>query len=144
MAGYLNCLLLITMPETKTEGELLSTWEPTGMVQSWKTCIWDLKAESRSSCGLDELSLHSLFVGIDSEVWQEQFKYRNVSKLLFHGLCSNRNTQKMKYFTKKKKSIFLDARKSVKILKFFDVAAQHTFKQYDYMGILKWTEYQNE
>lgn len=47
-------------------------------------------------------------------------------------------------FHQKKKSIFLDARKSVKILKFFDVAAQHTFKQYDYMGILKWTEYQNE
>lgn len=39
------------------------------------------------------------------------------------------------------KSIFLDA-KSV-ILKFFDVVAEHTFKQYDYMGILNWTEYQN-
>lgn len=51
---------------------------------------------------------------------------------------SNRNTQKIKYFTK---IIFLDAKPL--ILKFFDVVAQHTFKQYDHMRILNWTEYQN-
>lgn len=44
---------------------------------------------------------------------------------------SNRNNQKTEYFTK---IIFLDAK--TLILKFFEVVAQHTFKQYDYMEIL--------
>lgn len=146
MAGYLNCLLLIIVPETKREWALVYMGaHRNGSVM--KTCITDLKAASRSSGTWTGFIKTPLF---SSQILILKSYNSNLDrKVLLHGLRWQQEYPDNRVFHKNLSGVFLAPK--ILILKFVSVITQHTFKQYDlhqkktptWGWILNWTEYQN-